>query len=302
MRGRALASVMRGLAAAWELSESDRVAFDPGLVSTVEPLAALTCGCTVIFAGNLDGAGLGSALASAGSTAAHLSEDSWTRLLDAGWNAPPGFRAIVASPPAIQTVRGLLRAGARVLCVLVPTDGGAWYATAELRGPDAPLKAIPLPNLEIEVVDAAGAPALPGAAGELVLSGPAAPSDPDAPRRAAARHLTGDLVRAGLQGAPIVAGRVDGGSIRSLRSVSAAPAEAILRGLPGIDAAAVVCAGVEGLVAFCTPQSVDAEEIMGTLRGQLRIGQSGGAQADRLGQNPGQPEELEIALLGLAGG
>ena len=163
MRGRALASVMRGLAAAWELSESDRVAFDPGLVSTVEPLAALTCGCAVIFAGNLDGAGLGSALASAGSTAAHLSEDSWTRLLDAGWNAPPGFRAIVAGAPAIQTVHGLLRAGARVLCVLVPTDGGAWYATAELRGPDAPLKAIPLPNLEIEVVDAAGAPALPGA-------------------------------------------------------------------------------------------------------------------------------------------
>src|SRR5207244_3243881 len=81
-----------------------------------------------------------------GVTAAYLPDDEWAALLDAGWSAPPGFRAICAHPPAKPLTDRLLTAGARVLFLLGLSDGGGWFATGEVTRPDEPVRGVPLPN------------------------------------------------------------------------------------------------------------------------------------------------------------
>src|SRR5207253_8825095 len=112
-------------------------------------------------------------------------------------------------------------------------------------------------------------PAVTNAAGELVVGGSAAPRAGDG--QAGDRQPTGDLVRRSPQGAPTVIGRVDGGWVRSRRSVSPAAVEAVMRTLPGVEAAAVVSTGGDmEIVAFCAPRAAEAEEILEIGRASCR--------------------------------
>jgi thioester reductase-like protein len=194
-----------------------------------------------------------------GATVGYLPEAAWSVLLGAGWAPPAGFRAVLPAEPAPALRDGLLDRGVRVLVSLALTGGGAWYGFGEFTGDDdRRLATVALPNLGLEVRGADGAPALPGAVGELVLTGRASPRP--------AGYCTGDLVRAGT--APVVRGRTDGSVIRAGQAAHPSIVDAALGEFAGVAERAVIVRPA-GLVAFCTPSTVDTRAAVATLGAQL---------------------------------
>ena len=177
----------------------------------------------------------------------------------------PAFRALAARLPGTVFVNtyGSTEAGPVARCVL-PPDPGDWPATPPIG--------TPWPGVTCAVLDADGAPAAPGRAGELVVAGPAiaagywgdtvaasARFDRDVPGLPPGPAFrVGDLVRRDGDGALHWLGRVDDqiklGGVR----IEPAEVEALLLEHPAVAEAAVAAqpdaAGRTRLVALVVPR------------------------------------------------
>lgn len=156
---------------------------------------------------------------------------------------PAPSAVLFAIPPADDVAAELRHAGSRAIVLSCPCDSGVPYGATTAGHEFAPLRGV-----EVSRIDELGANALPGAVGEIVLSG-AAP-------RTAGQHDSGDLVRWSDTAPPQPVSRTDGTTVRGGRCTPTSWAVAVLESLDEVEEAAVVATS-SGLVAFVTPQLVD---------------------------------------------
>jgi amino acid adenylation domain-containing protein len=151
---------------------------------------------------------------------------TWRLLLDAGWHAPAGFRALCggeALPSALA--RRLIAAAGEVWNCYGPTETTIWSTVGRLRQPAEPVTiGEPIANTRVHLLDRRLDPMPPGSAGHLHLAGAGLARGylgrarltaerfiPDGARGAYGARLydTGDLARYEPAGALECLGRTD---------------------------------------------------------------------------------------------
>ncbi|GAB3440722.1 hypothetical protein GCM10027436_24460 [Actinophytocola sediminis] len=228
----------------------------------------------------VDGHQLARRIAESGVTVAELTPTSMRILLAAGWPGAPGLRLMlggeVLDPDLAATVRPLV---AELWNGYGPTETTVSAAMHRVVGDEHARVPIgsPIPGVRLYVVDEADRLAPPGAVGELWIGGTgvatgyrarpeltsaAFVADPVRPGERCYR--TGDLVRWRPDATLEFLGRADGQvKVRGNR-FELGEVESVLRGLSGVDDAAVVVAedGVDAhVVGYLTPASVDAAAV-----------------------------------------
>jgi amino acid adenylation domain-containing protein len=170
-----LASMRRepGLEPADRLLAVTTLSFD---IAVLELLLPLTCGASVVLAVRedaMDGEALAALIAEHRITVMQATPTTWHLLLDAGWRAPAGFRALCggeALPPALATA---LRAQSIELWNLYgPTETTVWSTLVRID--DATQRITigrPIANTQVWVLDDALAPCAVGDEGEICIGG-----------------------------------------------------------------------------------------------------------------------------------
>lgn len=150
---------------------------------------------------------------------------TWRLLLDAGWSGTDGLRMLCGGEAwGADLASALLPRGESLWNVYGPTETTIWSAVARVDQPNEVLLGQPIHNTTLLVLDASGALALPGAAGELHIGGDGVAhgylnrpeltaekfiADRYAATPGARLYRTGDLVRRRANGALEYLSRVD---------------------------------------------------------------------------------------------
>ncbi len=220
----ALVNLLTSMAIRPGMTETDRLlavttpAFD---IAALELFLPLLTGGTVVLAGRddvIDGHALTRLIARHEVTLMQATPATWRLLLDEGWRAPDGFRALSggeALDPALA--RDLLATGAQLWNLYGPTETTIWSACAQITG--AIDLGQPVANTVLHVLDKGGQLCPPGVAGELHIGGAGlSPGYLDRPDLSADRFITwrgqrlyrtGDRVRRLADGRLIYLGRLD---------------------------------------------------------------------------------------------
>ncbi|MCH8178516.1 MAG: amino acid adenylation domain-containing protein [Proteobacteria bacterium] len=170
-----LASMLRepGLQASDRLLAVTTLSFD---IAVLELLLPLCAGGTVVLATRdqaMDGEALMALAAQQGATVMQATPTTWHLLLDAGWQAPKGFRALVGGEPLPAALAGaLLAKGCDVWNMYGPTETTVWSTLSHVTDPAARICiGRPIDNTQVWILDEA-LQALPvGAEGEICIGG-----------------------------------------------------------------------------------------------------------------------------------
>ncbi len=275
---RALANFLRSMSERPGITSQDTLlavttlCFD---ISMLELLGPLTTGARVALASRevaADGSRLRETLSAAGATLMQATPSTWRLLLDAGWTPPPGFRMLCGGEALpLDLARQLTRAGGELWNMYGPTETTIWSAVARIG--EGPISiGEPIANTELHVIDAHGALAPPGVAGELHIGGAGlARGYLGRPELTAERFVphpfpiglgeslyrTGDLVRRRGDGSLEFLGRIDHQvKLRGFR-IELGEIEAVLAELPAVRQAVVMVReddpGDQRLVAYVVP-------------------------------------------------
>jgi len=245
------------------------LSFDIALLELLLPLVE---GATVVVAGRptaADGERLAAALQRHRVTMMQATPSTWRMLLDAGWSAGSGLRALAGGEalPADVADR-LLDTGVQLWNMYGPTETTIWSSVAAV-GPGPITLGDPIANTTLHVLDD-GARLVPlGVPGELYIGGAGlARGYLGRPELTAERFVvssggerlyrTGDLVRRRADGALEFLGRLDHQvKVRGFR-IELGEIETVLAGQPFVrQAVATVREDVRGdqrLVAYVVPE------------------------------------------------
>ena len=290
-----LASMRRepGLGPTDRLLAVTTLSFD---IAVLELLLPLTCGASVVLAVRedaMDGQALAALVAEHEITVMQATPTTWHLLLDAGWHAPTGFRALCggeALPPSLALA---LRAQSVELWNLYgPTETTVWSTLARI---DDPTRRItighPIANTQVWVLDDTLAPCPVGAEGEICIGGmgladgyfgqPQLTAErfvtlPSDPRRGERVYRTGDLGRWRVDGELEHLGRLDFQvKLRGYR-IELGEIEARLAQAPGVGRAVVVAReltpGDTALVGYVVAQAggrIESESLREGLKSTL---------------------------------
>lgn len=236
VRHRGLSNLVRSIVERPGLREDDvfaavtTLSFD---IAALELLAPLTVGATVDIVErqvSTDGAALARRLAGSGATVMQATPATWRLLLEAGWTASRGFRALCGGETlTVDLATRLIDAGCELWNLYGPTETTIWSTAAQVtretleRGSDIPIGR-PLHNTSVHVLDPGGRLAPPGTPGELYIGGDGVARgyrdraerteerfvpDPFASAATARMYRTGDLVRFDRDGVLHYLGRMD---------------------------------------------------------------------------------------------
>jgi amino acid adenylation domain-containing protein len=229
---RALVNLLLAMEQAPGLTASDvllavtSLSFD---IAALELFLPLTVGARVVIAARedaLDGRRLGQLLDESGATVVQATPSAWRLLLDAGWQAQPGLRALSGGEALSATLASrLLDAGVELWNLYGPTETTIWSTAHQVRAgePVVPIGR-PIANTRAYVLDAGRQPSPIGVPGELYLGGLGVARgyrgraeltaerfvpDPFEPEGGGRLYRTGDLVRWRADGTLEFLGRLD---------------------------------------------------------------------------------------------
>jgi amino acid adenylation domain-containing protein len=169
-----LASMRRepGMHAADRLLAVTTLSFD---IAVLELLLPLVSGARVVIAERedaMDGEALARLIASHGIGVMQATPTTWHLLLDAGWRAPRGFRALCggeALPPSLAAK--LLEQDIELWNLYGPTETTVWSTLARVRADDKVVIGRPIANTQVWIVDDAMRPRAVGIEGEICIGG-----------------------------------------------------------------------------------------------------------------------------------
>ncbi|MBX3622878.1 MAG: amino acid adenylation domain-containing protein [Rhizobacter sp.] len=282
-----------GLAAGDRLLAVTTLSFD---IAVLELFLPLTVGAKVVIAQReeaMDGEVLGAMVGRHHINVMQATPTTWHVLLDAGWRAPAGFRALCGGEPLPPSLAAkLLAQGIELWNMYGPTETTVWSTLARIT--DAAQKITigrPIDNTQVWVLDEQMRPCAIGAEGELCIGGdgvalgyfkrPELTAErfvPDPFRTAPGARLyrTGDLARWRDDGTLEHLGRLDFQvKIRGYR-IELGEIEARLEALPGVARSVVMARedvpGDVRLVGYVVAQagaSLDAAQMREALRAGL---------------------------------
>uniref|UniRef100_E6PT23 Putative AMP-dependent synthetase / ligase n=1 Tax=mine drainage metagenome TaxID=410659 RepID=E6PT23_9ZZZZ len=176
---RAVVNFLASMAQAPGLGRSDKLlavttlSFD---IAVLELLLPLAVGAQVVIADAdtaRDPYALRALLERSGCNVMQATPSTWRLLLDAGWNAPPGFRALVggeALPPDLA--ERLLGCCGEVWNLYGPTETTVWSTAWKVENPRAGICiGHPIANTQVWVLDAHGHCCPIGVPGEIHIGG-----------------------------------------------------------------------------------------------------------------------------------
>jgi amino acid adenylation domain-containing protein len=145
-------------------------------IAVLELLLPLSVGATVVIAAReqaLDGRALRSLLERCGASVLQATPVTWRLLVDAGFCAAPGFKALVGGEALPQDLAdALLATGAELWNMYGPTETTVWSTCARIDDTRGGIGiGRPIANTTALVVDAHGKPCPIGAPGELWIGG-----------------------------------------------------------------------------------------------------------------------------------
>ena len=162
-----------GLAAHDRLLAVTTLSFD---IAVLELLLPLAVGAQVVIAGRdeaVDGATLLRLIGQHGITLLQATPSTWRLLLEAGWRATPGLRALVGGeglPPDLA--RQMLERCDEVWNMYGPTETTVWSSCARVASQERGITiGRPIANTQIHVLDAEGQPCPIGVPGEICIGG-----------------------------------------------------------------------------------------------------------------------------------
>ncbi len=291
-----LASMRRepGLQAGDRLLAVTTLSFD---IAVLELFLPLTVGASVVLAQRedaMDGEVLGRLAAEQRINVMQATPTTWHMLLDAGWRAPAGFRALCGGEPLPPSLaQRLLEAGVELWNMYGPTETTVWSTLCRVT--DAAQKITighPIANTQVWVLDEQMKPVAIGQEGELCIGGAGVATgyfkrpeltaekfvaDPfDTTTPGARIYRTGDLARWREDGTLEHLGRLDFQvKIRGYR-IELGEIEARLAALPGIARTVVMARedspGDVRLIGYAVPhagQQPDAAALREALRAGL---------------------------------
>jgi amino acid adenylation domain-containing protein len=254
-----LASMRRepGLLASDRLMAVTTLSFD---IAVLELYLPLTVGARVVLAQRedaMDGEVLARMINDQGINVMQATPTSWHMLLDAGWRAPTGFKALCGGEPLPPSLaKRMLEAGVELWNMYGPTETTVWSTLCHIT--DAQQKITigrPIANTQVWVLDEKLRPCPIGAEGELCIGGAGVAtgyfnrpeltaekfiSDPFNRTPGARIYRTGDLSRWRDDGTIEHLGRLDFQvKIRGYR-IELGEIEARLAALPGVARTVVV--------------------------------------------------------------
>ena len=228
----ALANLLGAMRHRPGLRETDVVAavttisFD---IAALELYLPLTVGARIQLVSHdvaADGDALARLLSQSGATALQATPATWRLLIEAGWRASPGFRALCGGESMPWDLADALLENVHELWNLYgPTETTIWSTAGRVeRGAAVISIGRPVANTSVYVLDASGAPAPIGVPGEIWIGGAGVAagyhnraeltaarfmSDPFAGKPGARMYRTGDLGRWGGDGRLYHMGRAD---------------------------------------------------------------------------------------------
>jgi len=209
-----------------------------------------------------DGRALAALLAASGATMLQATPSMWRMLVEAGWVAAPGFRALSGGEPLPRDLAdAVLNSVTTLWNMYGPTETTVWSTAGEVaRGGGAISIGRPIANTRVHVLDSAGGAVPIGAVGEICIGGAGVAlgyhgrpdltaarfvADPFDGIDGARLYRTGDLGSWGADGQLYHLGRRDQQvKIRGFR-IELAEIEAVLRAHPAVRQAAVVVGNAE---------------------------------------------------------
>ncbi|UZG49710.1 non-ribosomal peptide synthetase/type I polyketide synthase [Caldimonas thermodepolymerans] len=252
-------------------------------IAVLELLLPLVTGARTILAQRedaMDGQALAALIAQHGITIMQATPTTWHLLLDEGWKAPAGFRALCggeALPPALA--RRLLDAGVTLWNMYGPTETTVWSTVMPITSADDITIGRPIANTTVWILDEQGRCCPIGEPGEICIGGAGVAGgywnrpdltaerffpDPFAKEPGARLYRTGDLGRWREDGRLDHMGRLDHQvKVRGYR-IELGEIEAQLDSAPGVSRSVVVTRedqpGDVRLVAYAVPAAGTALE------------------------------------------
>ena len=267
------------------LTSSDRLlavttlSFDIAVLELFLPLITGACVVLAEREDAMDGEALSRLLAAQRINVMQATPTTWHMLLDAGWRAPAGFRALCGGEPLPPSLaERLLEAGVELWNMYGPTETTVWSTLCRITDPKRKITiGRPIANTQVWVLDEQLKPCAIGQEGELCIGGAGVATgyfnrpdltaekfvpDPFAAAPGTCIYRTGDLARWCEDGTLEHLGRLDFQvKIRGYR-IELGEIEARMADLPGV-ARTVVVAREDGpgdvrLVGYVVPQAEHA--------------------------------------------
>ena len=145
-------------------------------IAVLELLLPLTVGAEVVLAQRydaIDGEALNGLIQQRAISVMQATPSTWHLLLDAGFRAPPGFRAFCGGEALTPTLAArLLDAGVQLWNLYGPTETTVWSTCCQIVDAAQPITVgRPIDNTWVHVLDAAGNLCDVGVSGELCIGG-----------------------------------------------------------------------------------------------------------------------------------
>ncbi|RZI83555.1 MAG: amino acid adenylation domain-containing protein, partial [Rubrivivax sp.] len=265
-------------------------------IAVLELLLPLTCGARVVIAQRedaMDGEVLKRLIAEHGITAIQATPTTWHLMLDAGWRATPGFKALCGGEPLPPSLADqLLAQGVELWNMYGPTETTVWSTIARIQQAGQKITiGQPIANTQVWILDEQMKPCPIGTEGEICIGGAGVAlgyfkrpelttdrfvKDPFSHIDGALLYRTGDLGKWREDGSIEHLGRLDFQvKVRGYR-IELGEIEARLAALPGVARTVVVARedqpGDVALVAYAVPQagiSLNTTQLRDALRANL---------------------------------
>ena len=268
-------------------------------IAVLELFVPLTTGACVVLAQRedaMDAEALAELISTHRINVMQATPTTWHLLLDAGWQAPTGLRALCGGEPLPPSLAArLLEARVELWNMYGPTETTVWSTLSRITDAQARITiGRPIANTQVWVLDEAMQPCPVGVEGEICIGGTGVATgyfkrpeltadrfvaDPFSPTPGARLYRTGDLGRWGDDGQLHHLGRLDFQvKVRGYR-IELGEIESRLAALPGVARTVVVARedspGDVRLVGYVVAQAASAGTAaldVGTLRQALKAG------------------------------
>ena len=264
-------------------------------IAVLELFLPLVVGARVVLAQReeaMDGDVLGRVIATQQINVMQATPTTWHMLLDAGWKAPAGFKALCGGEPLPPSLaQRLLDAGIELWNMYGPTETTVWSTLSRITQAQRITVGRPIANTQVWILDEQGRPCALGQEGELCIGGEGVAlgylhrpeltaekfvADPFRGAAGVKLYRTGDLARWAEDGQIEHLGRLDFQvKIRGYR-IELGEIEARLAAQPGISRSVVMARedqpGDVRLVGYVVPQAgakADATALRTALRVEL---------------------------------
>ncbi|HJV53960.1 MAG TPA: amino acid adenylation domain-containing protein, partial [Noviherbaspirillum sp.] len=161
-----------GIGAQDKLVAVTTLSFD---IAVLELLLPLTVGAEVVLAGQdevRDPHALAALLTRSRASLMQATPGTWRMLLDAGWQAPPGFKALIGGEAlSAELAARLLPAVAELWNMYGPTETTVWSTCWRVRDAQAIRIGRPIANTSVWVLDEQRRPCPIGTPGEIWIGG-----------------------------------------------------------------------------------------------------------------------------------